>query len=353
MSRLFVHAINVHHGGGAVLLCDLLRAIPPHVKVVANVDARMELPANLPDHIRVDRTAPTLPSRLAAEWRLMGMVEAEDQILCFGNLPPLFKLRGKVVVFLQNRFLVDPCSPLGSQPLKARVRLHLERVWLRLRSSYVSYFIVQTATMRKLTSNCVSVPVICAPWLPTSVSTQVSEQYDKKYDFVYVASGDAHKNHQILFQAWALLADQGIFPSLVVTLTPEDMSVHLASISNEINFEKLHIHNLGVVSHEVLLRCYGESGALIYPSRLESFGLPLIEAKKAGLPILAPELDYVRDVVCPIQTFDPDSSLSICRAIKRFLRHEDQEIIFLSPEDFVSDYVLQRSVGVKDCCVRK
>ena len=46
---------------------------------------------------------------------------------------------------------------------------------------------------------------------------------------------------------------------------------------------------------------------------------PLIEAKYLNLPVLAGELDYIRDLIDPIQTFDPNSSISIYRAVKRFL----------------------------------
>lgn len=64
---------------------------------------------------------------------------------------------------------------------------------------------------------------------------------------------------------------------------------------------------------------YGQSRAAIYPSLFESFGLPLLEAKEAGLPVLASERDYVRDVIEPNITFDPLSPLSIARAVMRHL----------------------------------
>jgi hypothetical protein len=48
-------------------------------------------------------------------------------------------------------------------------------------------------------------------------------------------------------------------------------------------------------------------------------GLPLIEAREAKVDIIAAELDYVRDVVTPVQTFDPNSPISIARSVKRYL----------------------------------
>ena len=65
---------------------------------------------------------------------------------------------------------------------------------------------------------------------------------------------------------------------------------------------------------------YLSSRALIYPSLSESFGLPLIEAKIFNLPILASELDFVRDVCSPVFSFDPNSPLSISNAVKRYLK---------------------------------
>ena len=67
--------------------------------------------------------------------------------------------------------------------------------------------------------------------------------------------------------------------------------------------------------HEIYEGCH----ALVYPSLRESFGLPLIESKSFGLDIIASELDYVRDVVQPNETFNPYSSVSIARAIARYL----------------------------------
>ena len=83
--------------------------------------------------------------------------------------------------------------------------------------------------------------------------------------------------------------------------------------------EKLNIHNLGYMSRSDIMQTYSHSRALIYPSFSESLGLPLIEAHRCNVPIIAPELDFVRDVCSPAETFDPHSPTSIARAVQRFL----------------------------------
>ena len=65
---------------------------------------------------------------------------------------------------------------------------------------------------------------------------------------------------------------------------------------------------------------YSKCKALVFPSFVETLGLPLVEAKKFKLDVIASELDYVRDIVDPNETFDPQSSLSMYRAIKRYLK---------------------------------
>lgn len=81
---------------------------------------------------------------------------------------------------------------------------------------------------------------------------------------------------------------------------------------------------------------YEHAKALIYPSTFESFGLPLIEARHAGLTVLAPELDYVRDILDPEQTFDPDSPISIARAVKRFMAVDEQKSPLIDSSEFLN-----------------
>ncbi len=318
MPRLFVHAINVHQGGGAVLLRDLLRAIPPDVETIVHVDARMGILADLPGHLRVERVEPTLLGRFAAERRLAGTVVPSDRVLCFGNLPPLFRLRGEAVVFLQNRYLVDPCAPLRALPLKPRIRLWLERAWLSGCRLNASRYIVQTPSMQLLAAQQLGMPVSCVPFLPAGALGQGCGRNERQFDFLYVASGEAHKNHLALIEAWDILADAGVFPSIALTLAPEAAPALCARVA-QAAARGLRIQNIGVLPHDRLLAMYRASGALIYPSSFESFGLPLLEARQAGLPVLAPELDYVRDLTDPDETFDPRSPISIARAVRRHL----------------------------------
>lgn len=337
--------MNVHQGGGRALLDALLKAHLGKTKLVLLLDERMPLPVDVAHDVEIKRVKPTVVQRLNAERWLARSVASEDIVLCFGNLPPLFKLRGHTLVFVQNRYLIDEVK-LNGFPLRVRLRLAMERLWLSGKMSNADEFIVQTPTMKRLlvTKTQGSVPVRVLPFVaePKGYAREMPQtkiQTGNNYDFVYVASGEPHKNHRRLIEAWSLLAEDGLFPSLCLTLD----EVRFASLCREMEAmrrrHKLKVANAGELSHKDVLELYRNAGALIYPSTFESFGLPLIEARQAGLPVLAAELDYVRDVLDPEQTFDPESAMSIARAVKRFMGIDEQPLPLLDAESFLGHVV--------------
>lgn len=310
--RVIVHAPNIHQGGGATLLRELLTA--PNGPDLAFVDARMRLPEMTPSALKVVRVAPNLHQRWKAEVELRNTCRSEDVVLCFGNLPPLLKGNSKVFVYLQNRYLSAHRS-LRGLPLKAQARIHIERLWLRrnLRDATV---IVQTETMAQEVRQNLQRSCEILPFAPRASHSRDGQA--PLFDFVYVASGEPHKNHRNLIEAWAMLAQKGMYPTLCLTLDESNDALLLDWIRTRQTKEGLNIHNRrsDVTKMPAL---YAQSRALIFPSLFESFGLPLIEARDAGLAILASELDFVRDVIEPHTSFDPSSPLSIARAVMRHL----------------------------------
>lgn len=345
-SKLIIHATNIHQGGGKSLLDALLKAVAG--EVVLSVDERMPLPAGMAKNVKVKRVKPSVAQRIMAENWLAMVAEKDDVVLCFGNLPPMFKLRGHVVVFLQNRYLIEDI-PLSGLPLKVRLRLAVERLWLTKRWKNVDEFFVQTPTMKQLLEIKLEgkVPVRVLPFVaePGGYARsvpQLNSYRDAVFDFVYVASGEPHKNHQRLIEAWCLLAEAGQYPTLCLTLD-EIRFAGLCRLVEEMQRRYgVKVSNIGGIPHRDVLELYKKSRAAIYPSKFESFGLPLIEARQAGMPILASELDYVRDVLDPEQTFDPDSPLSIARAVKRFMGVDEQALPLLDAKGFL-EYVIGRA----------
>ena len=332
--RLLLHAPNVHSGGGFVLLQELLDSAPAALQW-AQLDSRTQSCLRLSKLTEVHYVAQTVFARLSAEWRLWRNTRSGDVTLCFNGLPPIFPLSGRVVVFQQNRILLGMNS-LRQFPARVALRIGLERLIAKIFKHHATEYVVQTGTMaRDLRWWHGGNPAVSIlPFAdPISVDHKENDDLDK-HDFVYVATGDAHKNHEKLLDAWVLLAESGLFPSLVLTVGTENERL-LARITQLSASNGMPIKNLGKLSREQVLNLYKHSRALIFPSISESFGLPLFEAAACGLPVLASELDYVRDIVDPVETFDSNSAVSIARAVRRFLGCAESPVKILTASGFL------------------
>ena len=328
---LIIHAPNVHQGGGRALLLSLLE-VADSTSTRAILDARLAIPAGINRSLIAMRVAPTLMGRFLAERKLLALARPEDTVLCFGNLPPLFTPAARVILFLQNRYLLS-ARDLSGFGIAQRLRIAAERRWLRARLAAVAEVVAQTPSIAREINAELGIAARVLPFLPDGFVTSV--RANVRYDFIYVASGEAHKNHRTLIAAWKLLAQGGFRPTLCLTLDPASTPDLLAWIRREAESAGLRIENAGKMDPPRLRRLYTESGALIYPSLFESFGLPLVEAASLDLPVLAPELDYVRDVVVPAETFDPASATSIARAVRRSLKAPEGPITLKTPAEFI------------------
>ena len=329
---LIIHAPNVHQGGGRALLVPLLEAAA-RSPCIAILDSRLARSETLPPDLTVIRVSPTLVGRLRGEWRLKKLAKAGDMVLCFGNLPPLFQISGHVRVFLQNRYLFGR-RDFASFGLRAHLRLLVERYWLYFRLKNTIQVYVQTPAVARELEAETGVRARVLPFLPVVTPLEPRCAFTR-FDFIYVATGEPHKNHRNLVEAWKLLAKDGLHPSLCLTLDQDKDRQLLDWVEVQVHADCLRIENVGLRSRADIDQHYLESGALIYPSTLESFGLPLLEGAAAELPILASELDYVRDVCVPVQTFDPGSPVSIARAVKRHLGLKESPPQPLSPAAFL------------------
>lgn len=338
LSKFILYAPNVHTGGGFVLLQDFLDAWPQERCLVAWLDFRVKNSLRLPSNNIIYWVKPSVISRLRAEIELAVKCNVDSNIFCFHGIPPVLAKSSKIKVFQQNRNLlgVVPTKAFG---WKTRQRIRIEMLISWLFRTRVGCYIVQTPSMaeelkRWYGSNPVDIRIL--PF--AKIENKVFNDKCLKWDFIYISDGESHKNHRRLVKAWVILASLGLKPSLALTLTSRDASL-AAWIQRQIEQYNLQITDLGMLAHKDVLELYGNAKALIFPSVSESFGLPLIEARQAGVPILASELDFVRDVCVPRETFDPFSSVSIARAVRRFLGQAELPVMLISPDNFMRELI--------------
>jgi glycosyltransferase involved in cell wall biosynthesis len=306
---MIVYAVNIHTGGGKVLLDELIEGRPFGKISLLFVDKRYDCIRAEQLGIQVVRVEPRISSRQASQKSLHQLAEKNPQetILFFGNLPPSIKFSNRSVLYLQNCFLFN-AIPAPKSPIKTFIRILLERLWLRLFIHNIDAIWVQTSWMAQLTQETFPGKVVSLkPFLPQLPAPD--SQIEKIYDFISVTSLSPHKNFQTLIEALKLL-DLKIKTRLRVALvldseTPEQ----------KIQFQNIDLLIINRLSREELFKLYQQSRVAVVTSSFESFCLPLHEALHFQTRLLCLNAPYIQDVRTQVPVYEENSPVSLYNAL--------------------------------------
>jgi len=128
-----------------------------------------------------------------------------------------------------------------------------------------------------------------------------------------------HKNHEVAIRALAELKHQGIDVTLVCTGDRTDHYPRLEELAEQCGvLDRLKF--LGFVTPVELQSIYSLATAMIFPSRFEGFGLPVLEAFQSGLPVLCARATVLPEVAEDAAFFfDPDDAKDAAQAIRRLV----------------------------------
>lgn len=83
---------------------------------------------------------------------------------------------------------------------------------------------------------------------------------------------------------------------LIVSGLNQAQRTHIRHLAQQLGVAQ-HVHILGYLSDETLVNLYRASDALLFPTRFEGFGLPLLEAMAAGCPPITTDIPVVNEIV--------------------------------------------------------
>lgn len=124
---------------------------------------------------------------------------------------------------------------------------------------------------------------------------------------LYVGNAYPHKNLERFLDAWQ---------EKIVLATPDDY------FSKQI-IKRKNVLMFGPASKDELANLYTYAQALVFPSFMEGFGLPGIEAMAIGTPVVCSDIPVFREIygdAC--LKFDPKDSNDIAQKIKQVLENE-------------------------------
>ncbi len=113
----------------------------------------------------------------------------------------------------------------------------------------------------------------------------------KIWQIGYVAKFGVQKNFDVLFEAVALLIQNGKKIVLHITLDPTLSECQSLLVRAYALGLKDTLRNHGELSAIQIQELYSQLDIFVFPSLCESFGLPLVEAMAQGIPTLASDID--------------------------------------------------------------
>lgn len=137
-----------------------------------------------------------------------------------------------------------------------------------------------------------------------------------RYAF-YPAQTWGHKNHERLFEALRRLRDRGIEVPLVCTGHQSDRYPALMRLAAELGIDG-QILFLGFLSSTEIQVVYRRATCLVFPSLYEGWGLPILEAFGADLPVACSNVTSLPALVGDAAVvFEPTDPGAIASAIER------------------------------------
>ncbi|TWT56362.1 glycosyltransferase family 4 protein [Allorhodopirellula solitaria] len=121
---------------------------------------------------------------------------------------------------------------------------------------------------------------------------------------LFVGRRDHYKNFAVLWDAWNNIQKRAPELELVVVGPPMD-SAERARLGA--NCESSRLHLIPNAPDSLLKALYQNCEAFVFPSRMEGFGLPILEAMSNNAPVLASSCSAFREVAADAgHYFDPE-----------------------------------------------
>ena len=241
---------------------------------------------------------------------------------------------GKMVATLHDMF------PISDPKYYGRVYPYYFKLGLNRTINTFDYFIYDSYDTKgeaekyfpKLKNKNTVVGYLIVPRLP---EVEISDNDC----FYYVGNLEKRKGTDILLKAYRIYKEKGGTKGLRVggKVREEDIQELLDETLKEVE----GIEYLGYVTEEERNKEYASCSAFVFPTRLEGFGIPVVEAMNYYKPIIASDINTIREVVGDTITYINDDVDSLVKAMFEYpsvidKKKYDEVIEKYSPNSFMS-----------------
>lgn len=245
-----------------------------------------------------------------------------DLIFSMQNMP-ISGAKCKQVVYLHQS--------LQFSPVKYSIWKREERMfWIRqnvicniikhsIKKAHI--VIVQTNWMKEATSKWAGIPEKMIKVIKPKIKIEFPEQSICEREdnlFIYPAGDGLHKNHKLILQACEILKKKEISHRVIFTMNGDE-SEYAKKLYVEARRQGLNIQFVGLLPRKEVINTYHRA-TLLFPSYLETFGLPLLEAKLTNTTILCSDMPFSHEILGDYEKahfFDVDNAEQLANYMKQ------------------------------------
>jgi len=173
--------------------------------------------------------------------------------------------------------------------------------------------------------------IVANPNINISIPTDIKRTQNDKKVFFYPSFPRAFKNFEVICEAVSKL-DKKYNDKFEVLITIYGNENKYAQMIHKKYKDVKNIKFIGLKTRKKVFEIYAQSDCLIFPSKLETWGLPISEYKLFNKPIMAADLPYAHETVGnynKVNFFKPNDVKMLARYIVAFL---ENNLIFVKHE---------------------
>lgn len=299
---IVISAVNFTSGGPLSILIDCLKSIKElqlyiHNEIIVLVHKKelvadfdfcevYEYPAIKSSWSKRLRFEYLQSKKLSKLWKPDLWISLHDitpvvicpQVVYCHNPSPFYKIKAKTafydITFTLFCFFYRYLYRIN---IKKNLYVIVQQQWLR--EEFLSHYKVKS--------------IVAYPQLPKRNQREANSQTGEKFVFIYPAFARVAKNFDVLLEAALILSKKRKDFEIWLTISGTDNKYAQMLYDRYNNIESVKF--LGNLSRNDVFDLYAKSSALVFPSELETWGLPITEYFDYKKPMLLSHLKYAHE----------------------------------------------------------
>jgi len=310
--RVLINALSLTLGGGRSYLRNVLRELASDPRgfeftvLVADGQLSLEEAAGIPfEVLRLPAAPPALRSAvrvLYEEAALPLRARRYDLLYCVADLSPAIAAT-PTVVLLRNLNIYDRRF---YDDRRTRALYRFARVGVRR----CREIICPTRAAADVIAASIGIDAGRIKVVPHGIAAEAFEAdaaaHAASVPYLFVSAAvERHKNLGVVIEALVRQPDPALELWIAGTvLTDPGYAAAVRGVAQRLGVEK-RVHFLGAIPYRDMLAYYRGAAVFVFPSLIETFGHPLLEAMLAGSPIVAADIPSFREIAEDVALFFP------------------------------------------------